>query len=110
MTAALALNADTFSALGEPNRLRMVELLRHGPRAVGEMAETLGIRQPQVSKHLKVLGEAGLVSVEAVARRRIYRLEPAPFAAMAHWVDSFEALWSQRMDAMGDVLASLDDA
>ena len=93
MTATAALGASTFAALGEPNRLRIVELLRGGPLSVGEIVDRLGIRQPQVSKHLRVLGDSQLVSVEARHRHRIYRLRPEQFEAVADWVDSFEALW-----------------
>lgn len=105
--SATTVAATTFAALGEPSRLRIVELLRTGPLAVGEIAETLDIRQPQVSKHLKVLGESGLVSARPDARRRVYRLEPEPFDALEDWVHSFEALWSTRLDALGDLLSEL---
>ncbi|MCM0621678.1 ArsR/SmtB family transcription factor [Nocardioides bruguierae] len=105
MTAA-ALAAPTFAALGEPSRLRIVELLRAGPRAVGDIADALGLRQPQVSKHLRVLGEAGLVRVEPVARRRVYRLEQQRFAEIGDWLESFETLWETRLDALGALLES----
>lgn len=101
------MQAAVFGALGEPTRLRIVELLRAGPLSVGEIAETLGVRQPQVSKHLRVLDDSGLVSGEALARRRIYHLEPAPFEQIGHWVDSFEALWNTRLDSLGDYLNSI---
>jgi DNA-binding transcriptional ArsR family regulator len=100
--------AITFGALGEPSRLRIVELLRSGPCSVGEIAEALGIRQPQVSKHLRVLGDAGLVTGEPVARRRIYHLEVEPFEQIATWVDSFEATWEARLDSLGTSLSSTD--
>lgn len=108
------MHATTFAALGEPSRLEIVELLRRRPFSVGDIADTLGIRQPQVSKHLKVLREAGLVDVEPVARRRIYHLAPATFEELGDWVGSFEALWEKRLDSLGDVLAAMqavpDDA
>ncbi len=104
------MHATTFAALGEPNRLDIVELLRRRPRSVGDIAEALGIRQPQVSKHLKVLREAGVVDVEPVARRRIYHLAPAAFEELGDWVASFEALWEQRLDSLGDVLAAMQTA
>ena len=69
---------ETFRALAEPNRLQIIELLLNGPRPVGDMVEQLGLRQPQVSKHLRVLSEAGLVDVRVDAQRRIYALRPAP--------------------------------
>lgn len=107
MAAAAVLEANTFAALGEPSRLRIVELLRSGPRSVGDIAETLEIRQPQVSKHLRVLGDCGLVSAEAIARHRIYHLEAQPFEQIAEWVDSFESLWEARLDSLGDFLATI---
>lgn len=93
-----------FSALGEPSRLQIVELLGWRPYAVGEIAETLRIRQPQVSKHLKVLGESGIVRVEPEARRRIYHLQAEPFDQIARWVESFEHSWEVRLDSLGDYL------
>jgi DNA-binding transcriptional ArsR family regulator len=64
----------------------------------------LSIRQPQVSKHLKVLGESGIVRVEPQARRRIYYLQAEPFDQIARWVESFEHLWEDRLDSLGDYL------
>lgn len=96
--------AIVFSALGEPSRLQIVELLGPRPRSVGEIAEVLGIRQPQVSKHLKVLGESGMVRVEPRARQRIYHLQAAPFDEIARWAGSFEHLWQTRLDSLGDFL------
>jgi DNA-binding transcriptional ArsR family regulator len=96
--------AAVFDALGEPSLLRIVELLRTRPFAVGEIAELLDIRQPQVSKHLKVLGESGIVGVEPRARRRIYHLQPEPFDRLARWVDSFEHLWEVRLDSLAEYL------
>lgn len=98
----------TFSALGEPSRLRIVELLRGGPSSVGDIAEALGIRQPQVSKHLKVLAEAGIVVGERVAKRRLYRLEARRFTELERWLGSFEPLWEARLDSLGRLLDSLD--
>jgi DNA-binding transcriptional ArsR family regulator len=98
------MQATVFSALGEPNRVQIVELLRSSPFAVGDIAETLAIRQPQVSKHLKVLAEAGIVRVEPRARRRIYHLQAEPFDQIARWLDSFEHLWEVRLDSLGDYL------
>lgn len=101
--------AEVFSALGEPRRLQIVELLREGPRAVGEIADTLGIRQPQASKHLKVLNETGIVRVERRARRRIHHLRAEPFDRISHWIDSFEHLWEERLDALGDHVRTIDE-
>lgn len=102
------MEAATLAALGEPSRLQIVELLRGGPSSVGDIAETLAIRQPQVSKHLRVLGESGIVTAERSGRRRIYHLESEPFEAIGSWVDSFERLWDTRLDSLGTYLDSLD--
>jgi DNA-binding transcriptional ArsR family regulator len=98
------MDAATFAVLGEPSRLRIVELLRQRPFAVGDIAEALEIRQPQASKHLGALRDAGIVTVEAVARRRIYRLRAEPFEQIGSWVDSFEQLWEARLDSLGAFL------
>ena len=89
---------STLSALAEPNRLQIVELLRDGPLTVGEIADRLGIRQPQASKHLKVLSDNGILDVTAEGNRRIYRLKPEPFQALDSWVKSFQRLMEERMD------------
>ena len=94
---------ETFRALAEPNRLQIVELLLAGPRPVGDMVDELGLRQPQVSKHLRVLSEAGLVDVRVDAQRRIYTLRPAPLQELDVWLERFRRLWEdnfQRLDAV----------
>ena len=108
MSTATLLDPTTFAALGEPTRLRIVELLRNGPLSVGEIVDRLAVRQPQVSKHLRVLGESGIVMVEPRQRHRIYRLRAEQFEAVAEWVDSFERLWDTRLDSLGTFLHSLD--
>jgi DNA-binding transcriptional ArsR family regulator len=102
------MQAMTLGALGEPSRLQIVELMRDGPLSVGEIADALSIRQPQVSKHLRVLSEAGIVTVEPAGRKRIYHLQPEPFEQIADWVDSFERLWEVRLDSLGGFLDSID--
>ena len=97
----------TLSALAEPNRFAIVELLKEGPRTVGEIGEGLSLRQPQVSKHLKVLKGAGLVAVHPVKNRRIYVLSPEPLRQLHSWCEGYEALWSARHDAMDALLAEL---
>src|ERR1700736_2022398 len=94
---------ETFRALAEPNRFQIVELLRDGPRPVGDMAHRLGLRQPQVSKHLRVLSDAGLVDVRIDAQRRIYALRPAPLQELEVWLERYRRLWEgsfQRLDAL----------
>ncbi|AZN42293.1 ArsR/SmtB family transcription factor [Paenibacillus albus] len=98
---------STMSALAEPNRLRIVELLRDGPRTVGEIAERLELNQPQVSKHLRVLLEAGLVEVHPVANRRIYKLGTAPLKELDDWVSSFRRFWEGKFDDMENYLRKL---
>lgn len=100
--------ANTFAALGEPRRLEIVELLRERPYPVGDIAEVLTIRQPQASKHLRVLRETGIVDVEPVARQRIYHLRAEPFEQIGSWVDSFERLWEARLESLDAFLRSMD--
>lgn len=101
------MDITTFIALSEPNRLRMVKLLLDGPLTVGEIADRLGLRQPQASKHLRVLLEAGLVEVQAIANRRSYKLRLEPFQAMDAWLGNFRERWDERLDALDDYLQKL---
>jgi len=101
------MNATTFSALAEPNRLDIVELLRDGPSPVGEIADRLHLHQPQVSKHLRVLSEAGLVEVQPVANKRIYKLRTEPLQEMDAWLDTFRRAWEERFDRLDDYLMEL---
>jgi DNA-binding transcriptional ArsR family regulator len=93
-----------LSALAEPNRMRIVELLREGPRPVGEIAGRLRIRQPQVSKHLRVLSQAGLVKVRPVANLRVYQLEAGPFVELEDWLETFRRSWDQRLDNLDEFM------
>ncbi len=95
---------NTFSAITEPNRLRIIELLRHGPLTVGEIAERLNLLQPQTSKHLRVLSESGIVEVQAIANKRIYKLRQQPFQDIEDWVKSFDSVWNERFDRLEDYL------
>ena len=100
---------ETFKALAEPNRLHIVELLRSGPRPVGDMVDRLNLRQPQVSKHLRVLSKAGLVDVRIDAQRRIYTLRPAPLQQLDVWLERYRELWEQnfkRLDALLEEMKS----
>jgi DNA-binding transcriptional ArsR family regulator len=94
----------TWIALAEPNRLHIVELLRDSPLTVGEITERLGLQQPQVSKHLKVLSEAGIVEVQPQANRRIYKLRREPFQELESWLQSFRRTWEERFDRLDDYL------
>jgi DNA-binding transcriptional ArsR family regulator len=91
---------STFEVLAEPSRRRILDLLRQRPRAVGELVETLGLSQPGVSKHLRVLREAGLVRVRPDAQRRWYELDPGPLAEIDAWIEPYRALWAGRLDAL----------
>lgn len=101
------MNTATLSALAEPNRMRIVELLRDGPRPVGEIAVRLSLRQPQVSKHLRVLSQAGLVGVRPVAQQRLYQLQARPFQELDSWVETFRQLWEGRMDTLDEYMQEL---
>jgi DNA-binding transcriptional ArsR family regulator len=96
-----------WTALMEPNRFHIVELLRDGPLTVGEIAERLGLQQPQVSKHLKVLNEAEIVEVQPQANRRIYQLRREPFQELEAWLQSFRRLWEERFDRLDDYLLEM---
>lgn len=98
---------ETFAALAEPNRFRIVELLRSGARSVNEIGERLALNQPQVSKHLRVLKEAGLVGVEPRAQQRVYDLRPQPLRAMHDWLDRYRQLWDQRFEALDRLLVEM---
>jgi DNA-binding transcriptional ArsR family regulator len=97
----------TFRALAEPNRFQIVELLRGGPRPVGDMVDRLRLRQPQVSKHLRVLSEAGLVDVRVDAQRRIYALRPAPLKELEVWLERYRRIWEQNFQRLDAVLEEL---
>lgn len=97
----------TLTALAEPNRLNIVELLRDGPLTVGEITERLSLLQPQTSKHLRVLSEAGLVEVQAIANRRIYKLRLEPFQALDAWLETYRSVWEERLDNLENYLHKL---
>lgn len=97
----------TLTALAEPNRLHIVELLLDGPRTVGEIAVQLNLHQPQASKHLRVLSDAGIVEVHPNANKRIYKLQIAPFKEMDSWLESFRQMWEERFDRLDDYLLEM---
>jgi len=98
-----------FEILVEPNRRRILDLLRAGQRPVGELVEALGLSQPAVSKHLRVLKEAGLVVVQVDAQRRLYQLRPAPLAEVDEWLAPYRRLWNQHLDALERHLDTMPD-
>jgi DNA-binding transcriptional ArsR family regulator len=98
-----------LTAIAEPNRFRIVELLRAGPRSVGGIVDALDLGQPQVSRHLRLLSEAGVVEVTKRAQQRIYRLSPESMRELSEWVRGFADLWSARMDRLGSLLEDPSD-
>ena len=91
---------DAFEAIAEPNRRRILDLLRAGERPAGEVVDALAISQPGVSKHLKLLREAGLVRVRADGQRRLYSLAPGELATVEAWLEPYRAAWKDRLDAL----------
>ena len=98
---------ETFTALAEPNRLRIVELLRDGPRPVGVIGAALRLNQPQVSKHLRVLKEARLVEVEPRAQQRLYGLRAQPLRELNEWLERYRGIWGERMDQLDELIEEL---
>jgi DNA-binding transcriptional ArsR family regulator len=98
----------TLITIAEPNRFNIVELLKQGPRSVSEIVQALNIGQPQVSRHLRILSEAGLVRVRSKAQQRIYSLEARPFQELDEWFDSFSILWEERLDNFEDNMLDYD--
>jgi DNA-binding transcriptional ArsR family regulator len=95
--------------LAEPNRRRILDLLRDGEKPVGDLVEALAVSQPAVSKHLGVLRGAGLVDVRADAQRRLYRLRPDGLRELDEWLAPYRALWADRLDALEQVVCDLPD-
>jgi DNA-binding transcriptional ArsR family regulator len=98
---------ETFAALAEPNRYRIVELLRAGPRPVNDIGERLQLTQPQVSKHLRVLKEAGLVDVEPRAQQRLYELRSQPLLQLHNWLERYRELWDERFEKLDQVIEDI---
>lgn len=103
------MNATTLAALAQPTRLRIVELLRNRPASVNGIADQLGLSQPQTSKHLRVLSNAGLVEALPAANRRIYSLRSEPFDQLAQWVETFQSQQDERYAQLDAYLAEPDD-
>jgi DNA-binding transcriptional ArsR family regulator len=97
---------SAYGALAEPHRRQILDLLRGGERPAGELVEHVALSQPGVSKHLKVLREAGLVTVRADGKRRLYALRAAPLAEVDAWLAHYRAYWPQRLD---DLQRHLED-
>jgi DNA-binding transcriptional ArsR family regulator len=101
--------AKTFDVLAEPTRRRILDLLLAGERPVGALVEHLHVSQPGVSKHLKVLRDAGLVEVRHDAQRRIYRVRAEPLAEIDAWLAPYRRLWAKRLDALERHLDETED-
>ncbi len=99
----------TFELLAEPTRRRLLDELRQGESSVGALVERLQMSQPAVSKHLRVLRDAGFASVRVDAQRRIYRLEPMALKEVDDWLAPYRTLWEERLDAMERTLDTLED-
>jgi DNA-binding transcriptional ArsR family regulator len=96
---------EVLHALADQSRRTVLEMLRTQPATVGELAEALPIARPGVSRHLRVLREAGLVEVEQQAQWRIYRLRPEPLAELDSWLERYRAMWERRLDALHTEIA-----
>src|SRR3954464_14409187 len=101
--------ATMFEVLAEPQRRRILDLLRERERSVGEMVGVLALSQPGVSKHLRALKEAGLVEVRQDAQRRVYRLRPEPLAEIDAWLAPYRQLWNAHLDALEQHLDATPD-
>ena len=105
--ARAATTTDAFNAVAEPRRREILDVLARGERTVNALVSELGVAQPVVSKHLRVLREVGLVRVRDEGRQRVYRLDPGPLRAVYDWVKDFERLWQERFSLLDSVLDEL---
>ena len=107
--ARAATTTDAFNAVAEPRRRQILDLLAQGELPVAELVTRLGLAQPQVSKHLRVLREVDLVHVRDAGRQRMYRLNPVPLRPIHDWLGKYERMWNERFDAMDTVLEELKE-
>jgi DNA-binding transcriptional ArsR family regulator len=105
--ARASTTSDVFNAIADAHRREILDALITGEKPVGTIVNDLSMPQPQVSKHLRVLSEVGLVSCRAEGRRRLYRLEPARLRPMYEWLARYEQVWNERLDRMDDYLQEL---
>ena len=105
--ARAATTTDAFNAVAEPRRRQILDVLTDGERPVNDLVKALGLAQPQVSKHLRVLREVGLVEVREDGRRRLYRLNGHPLKDIHDWLKGYERSWEERFEALEDVLEDL---
>jgi DNA-binding transcriptional ArsR family regulator len=107
--ARAATTADAFNAVAEPRRRQILDVLAGGERPVNDLVRALGITQPQVSKHLRVLREVGAVAVRDEGRQRLYRLNGEALKPIHDWVKNYERQWSERFELMDVVLEELKE-
>jgi DNA-binding transcriptional ArsR family regulator len=107
--ARAATTADAFNAVAEPRRREILDALTGGERPVNELVELLGLAQPHVSRHLRVLREVGAVYVRDEGRQRLYRLNPQALKPIHDWVANYQHLWVERFDLLEDVLEDLKE-
>jgi DNA-binding transcriptional ArsR family regulator len=105
--ARAATTTDAFNAVAEPRRREILDLLADGERPVNDLVELLGIAQPQVSRHLRVLREVGAVEVRDLGRQRLYRINVEALRPIHDWIGNYERLWSDRFDQLDLVLEDL---
>ena len=105
--ARASTTTDAFNAVAEPRRRQILDALADGERPVNDLVDRLGLAQPQVSKHLRVLRQVGLVDVREEGRQRLYRLNGRPLKPIHDWVKSYEQSWNKRFDALEDVVHEL---
>jgi len=98
------MHADAFQTLADPTRRRVVEALRHGELQVNDIVEQAGIHQSGVSRHLRILSEAGFVAMRPDGQRRLYSLKPEPFRELDAWLAAYRGLWEARLDRFGAAL------
>jgi DNA-binding transcriptional ArsR family regulator len=106
--ARAATTADAFNAVAEPRRREILDVLAGGERPVNDLVHLLGMGQPQVSKHLRVLREVGAVAVREQGRQRLYRLNGRALKPIHDWVKTYERSWTERFDALDNVLKDLE--
>lgn len=101
---------DTFTVIAEPTRRRILDELRSSEHSVGDLVSSLAVSQPTVSKHLKVLRDAGLVACRTAAQQRMYRVEPAPLQRVQAWLEPYVQLWTHHLDALERHLDAMEDS
>jgi DNA-binding transcriptional ArsR family regulator len=105
--ARASTTSDVFNAIGDAHRREILDTLIAGEKAVGTIVNDLSMPQPQVSRHLRVLSEVGLVTCRAEGRRRLYSVEPTRLRPMHHWLAKYQQAWNERLDRLDDYLKEL---